>query len=75
MNEPKKGERVFVRPLHPCVPLAENAGAQFLEDAGREIVWSRWWWQRHRDGDVQIVKPEAAKPEPVKVAAPVKGDK
>ena len=67
MVEPKRGERVFVRPLHDRVPMSENAGAMFLPREGRELDWSQWWWQRRREGDVEIVAPE--KPAPVRTPA------
>jgi hypothetical protein len=60
MPEPKNGERVRLWPTHARVQDGETAYARFMALEGREVIWSRYWWQRMRDGDVTATNPNPA---------------
>lgn len=65
-----KGQTVRVWPTHDRVQDGESAFARFMPLEGRAVVWSRWWWQRMRDGDVTAIDPN---PAPVADSVPARG--
>lgn len=72
MDEPRNGAVVSLWPNHTRVPVSENAGPRFLPKGENVVVWSGWWAQRHRDGDVTLTNPNPApapKPAPTKSPA------
>ena len=62
MQEPKRGAEVTIRPLHTMVQDGELAFGRFVKSDGRAVLWDRWWSQRLRDGDIEIVPAAHAKP-------------